>query len=64
VVGHVVGRAVAPFRPAPGTTEGAVQLGLVMLALGLGMVWIPAALIVPGSLLVAIGLGFTLRRGV
>jgi hypothetical protein len=45
------------------SAEGQVATaGLVLLAGGLSLVWIPAALIVPGLVLVAIGMGFDLRR--
>jgi hypothetical protein len=36
--------------------EATLLLGLVMLGIGLGLWWIPAALIVPGAILVAIGI--------
>jgi hypothetical protein len=35
----------------------------VLLAAGLALVWVPAALIVTGAVLTAVSLGFTLRRG-
>lgn len=55
--------AIAPFRPTPGTTEGAVMLGLALLAAGfLAAGLVPFALGVPGACLIAIGLGFSLRR--
>lgn len=59
----LVVRAVAPFRPEPGTTEGAVMLGLALLASGFAVagLW-PLALGVPGALLFAVGLGLDLRR--
>lgn len=56
-------RVAAPFRPEPGTTEGAVMLGLALLAGGFAVagLW-PLALGVPGALLFAVGLGLDLRR--
>ncbi len=59
----LVHRLVLALRPEPGTTEGAVMLGLVLIAAGfLAAGLVPLALGVPGLLLVAIGLGFSLRR--
>lgn len=52
----LLARAAAPFIPAPGSTEGAVMLGLVLLAAGFAVAGHPAlSLIVPGATLVAIG---------
>lgn len=60
---RVLAGTIAPFRPTPGTTEGAVMLGLALLAAGfLAAGLVPFALGVPGGLLVVIGLGFSLRR--
>lgn len=60
----LVGRALVPFRPAPGTTEGAVMLGLVLIAAAFVVAGLlPLALGIPGACLVMIGLGFSLRRG-
>lgn len=59
----LVRRLALALRPEPGTTEGAVMLGLALIAAGFlvaGLV--PLALGVPGVLLVAVGLGFDLRR--
>lgn len=59
---ELVSRVIAPFRPAPGTTEGAVSLGLVGLGIAFwtaGMV--PLAIGVPSGLLLAIALGFSFR---
>lgn len=53
---------VNALRPEPGTTEGAVMLGLLLLGIGLALVWVPLALIIPGLLILAIGLGFSLQR--
>lgn len=58
VSGHLLGA----LRPEPGTTEGAVMAGLAMLGAGFALVWPPLGLIVPGTIVVAIGLGFTLQR--
>jgi hypothetical protein len=43
-------------------TERVLWRGLALLAGGLSLVWLPAALIVPGVVLTAIALGFTFRR--
>ena len=62
-LGNLFGRGWAVIRPEPGTTEGAVMIGLVLLAaafIAAGL--IPLALGVPGAVLVAVGLGFSLRR--
>lgn len=54
---------VAPFVPEPGTTEGAVMLGMALLAAGFVIAdLVPLALLVPGALLVAIGVIPVLRR--
>lgn len=62
-------RIAAPFRPEPGTPEGAVMLGLLLLGVGLGIglpplaLWGPGAgLAVPGLLMIAISLGLTFER--
>jgi hypothetical protein len=48
---------IRPFVPEPGTTEGAVMLGLVLLAAGFLVADLaPLALIVPGTVLVLVGL--------
>jgi len=53
----------AAFRPAPGTTEGVVMLGLLLLALGfLTAGLVPWALGVPGAVLTIVGLLPALRR--
>ena len=54
---------IRAFRPAEGTTEGAVMLGLILLAGG----WLirgnpDLSLLVPGGLLVLIGTLPVLRR--
>ena len=55
-VGDLLARLWAPFRPEPGTTEGAVMLGLVLLFVGFMVAAQPAlAFIVPGGLLVTLG---------
>jgi hypothetical protein len=57
-IAELVGRIVSPFKPAEGTTEGAVMLGLLLLAgafvVGGHIDW---ALGVPGALLVLLGSG-------
>lgn len=48
---------VSPFVPEPGTTEGAVMLGLALVAAGFVVAGlVPLALIVPGSVLVVVGI--------
>lgn len=50
-------------RPEPDTTEGAVSLGLLLVAGGLLVAGLPAlALIVPGALLIIIGVLPALTR--
>lgn len=50
-------------RPEPGTTEGAVTVGLAMVSLGLLVAGLPAlALIVPGTALAALGSLPAIRR--
>lgn len=66
-IGELLARLAAPFRPEPGTTEGAVLLGLVLLAGGFAVadLW-PLALLVPGAVLVVLGslpAIITARRG-
>jgi len=39
-----------------------VVVGLLLAAVGLGLVWLPAAGIVPGLVLVLVGLGFDFRH--
>lgn len=52
------------IRPEPGTPEGPLTFGLLLLAAGfLAAGLIPLALGVTGAILVAISLGFTFRRG-
>lgn len=59
----VVGRVVGAFTPEPGTTEGAVMLGIALLAVGFVIGgYVPLAFIVPGALLVAIGVHPLIRR--
>ena len=44
------------LMPAPGTTEGAVMLGLVLIAVGCALAGaLPAALMIPGAVLVILG---------
>jgi hypothetical protein len=63
-IGETVDRITTPFRPEPGTTEGAVMLGLVMMAGGLLLAGLaPLALFLPGAILVAIGSVPVIRRG-
>jgi len=51
------------FLPEPGTTEGAVMLGLGLLAAGFVLAGLaPLALIIPGAVLVVIGALPVLRR--
>ena len=51
------------FLPEPGTTEGAVMLGLLLLAAGFVLADLaPLALIIPGAVLVGIGALPVLRR--
>lgn len=55
VAGLVV-RLVAPFLPAPGSTEGAVYTGMLLLAIGFAIAgWVPAVFLVPGAILVLLG---------
>jgi hypothetical protein len=62
-VGSLALRIAAPFMPEPGTTEGAVMLGLLLLAGGFVLAGLaPFALIVPGAVLVGIGALPVLRR--
>lgn len=42
-------------------SERVMYRGLVLLSAGLGLVWIPLALIVPGVVLTATALGFSFR---
>lgn len=59
----VVGRTLSAVLVPESSEEAVVEVGLVLLAAGFvaaGLV--PLALAVPGALLVAIGLGFNLRR--
>jgi hypothetical protein len=45
--------AVSPFLPEPGTTEGALYVGLAMIAGGCAIAeLLPLALVVPGAVLV------------
>ena len=58
-----IGGLLSAFRPAPGTTEGAVMLGLVLLSGGFLLADLaPLALIVPGVVILAIGTLPALRR--
>jgi hypothetical protein len=56
-------RTVAAWWSSLDATERVMYRGLVLLAAGLALVWVPAALIVTGAVLTAVSLGFTLRRG-
>jgi hypothetical protein len=59
-IGRILGQVLVPET----SQEAVVEVGLVLLAaafLSAGLV--PLAIGVPGGLLVAIGLGFNLRRG-
>jgi hypothetical protein len=58
----LIRRVAAALQPEPGTTEGAVMLGLALLGIGGGLAWLPLAFLIPGALLVAIGLGLNLAR--
>ncbi len=55
-------RAVAGWWSSLDPPERVMYRGLVLVAAGLAAVWPPAAAIVPGAVLVAVSLGFTLRR--
>ncbi len=60
---ELVAAIVRPFLPEPGTTEGAVMLGLLLVAGGFALAELmPLALIVPGAVLVVIGALPVLRR--
>ena len=49
-------RIVAAITPAPGTTEGAVMVGLILVAAGCALAGqLPAALFIPGLVLVILG---------
>ncbi len=51
-----VSAAWGAVSPEPGTTEGAVMAGLVLIAAGLLVAGLPAlALIVPGTLMFVVG---------
>lgn len=55
-VREVLAAVARPFVPEPGTTEGAVMLGLVLLAVGFVLADLaPLALLVPGAVLVILG---------
>lgn len=55
-VAAFLARLVAPFRPEPGTTEGAVFLGMALLAIGFLLAGLfPLAFLVPGAILVVLG---------
>lgn len=56
MVAQLLARLVSPFRPEPGTTEGAVSLGLVMVfvAFAIADLW-PLSFLVPGLTLVVLG---------
>jgi hypothetical protein len=56
-------RAAAAWWSSLEALERVMYRGLVLLAAGLALVWVPAALIVTGAVLTAVSLGFTLRRG-
>ena len=57
------GRLLDALRPTPGTPEGALMLGLVLVAMGFFVADVPAlALLVPGIVTVAVALGFSFRR--
>jgi hypothetical protein len=52
----LAGRLARAFLPTPGTTEGAVYTGMVLLAAGFlvaGMA--PLSLLIPGAILVILG---------
>lgn len=54
---------IAALAPEPGTTEGAVTLGLLLLAGGFVVAGVPhLALIIPGAVLVILGGLPALRR--
>lgn len=55
-IAALAGRLVAPFRPEPGTTEGAVYGGMLLIAIGFAVadLW-PLAFLVPGAILVLVG---------
>ena len=53
---------LAPIRPEPGTTEGAVLFGLALIAGGFlaaqalgSIIFAPLALLVPGAIVVLLG---------
>lgn len=55
-VAGAVARLVRAFLPEPGTTEGAVLLGMLLLAAGFVAADLaPLALLVPGAILVILG---------
>jgi hypothetical protein len=59
----LVRAVIGALAPTPGTTEGAVMLGLVLLAAGFAVAGMPQlALIIPGAVLVVLGGLPALRR--
>lgn len=62
-IAAAIGRVIAPLRPTPGTTEGAVLIGMLLLAVGLVLAdLVPLAFIIPGAILVLLGSMPALRR--
>ena len=63
---------IGAIRPQPGTTEGAVMAGIALIGTAflaaailtpaLAGLLVPLAIGVPGLLVLAVGLGFDLRR--
>lgn len=56
------GRLLRAWYSGLSDHEKVLLSGLVLLAGGLTQVWAPAALLVPGMILVLVALGFTLER--
>lgn len=55
-VAGLVARLAAPILPTPGSTEGAVYTGMLLLAIGCALAgWWPAIFLVPGAILVLLG---------
>jgi len=55
-IAAAIGRVVAPFRPEPGTTEGAVYFGLALIAVGFFLANRgDLAFIVPGAVIALLG---------
>ncbi len=69
VAGGLIAGILAPIRPEPGTTEGAVLFGLALIAAGFlvaealrSLAYAPLALLVPGATLVLLGALPALRK--